>query len=141
MSMTFTDLLPFITIPTWQAASTSAHWLEYAPFRTADLAIVTGSYTVTATTTPVTFRLIGPHAGTSLALPALPAEIAALAPGLTDPVTILEAFIVDDPGATDYLGAIPTADASSRGLFYGMYGETSEVWISGGLTTQEPDPK
>jgi hypothetical protein len=131
-------MLPFITIPTWSGANATASWLEYAPLRTADLALVSVGYFVGGIAIPVTVRVFGPHAGTAVTLPALPAELSHLAPTASTEVTVLEAYLVDEPAAPGYAEVVGAADAKSRALAVGMFGET-DAWVSGAPTVPE-DP-
>lgn len=127
-----TKMLPFMTYPTWDAATGTISWDESGSTNRADLMTASGYYHLAAGDIYVNYNLYAPHVGSSFTLPALPQEIMQLAPTAADAGNSYQVLLIDAVEQPDYASVIPTADADSRNAAYNAFGDSTETWVSGG---------
>ena len=124
-------IMPFTSRPMWDPGTRMVSWSETGTNR-ADLGVARGMYYKQGGTISIELRIVFPHVATTVTLPDLPPELAAIAPAAGDNGYINEVFLVDDFDRTGYLATVETADADSRNAGYGPWGRAAQAWISGG---------
>jgi hypothetical protein len=124
-------IMPFTTRPMWDPATRTVSWSETGTNR-ADLGTARGMYYKQGGAIGIELRIVFPHVATTVTLPELPTELAAIAPAAGDNGYINEVFLVDDADVSGYLAGVATADADSRNAGYGPWGDARMAWISGG---------